>query len=604
MYPFYAQEINLAPTTDIPADTTKAVVNNNELENWNIHLEKLEKNWDTAANKPYESWMKDAITIAIDTLRINKELAKSIKDSFINAIKKQNAELTTETVELISTFNNAIEKELQEPEKEKEVIEEAKKAEPSTLTIKPSIEASPESQLKSETPVAEAVTPHVETTTTETTTVQPEAEKPTTPEKVKEEPVKENLTQEWENSLSNMQKSAGNLYDLIDKAIEVAKKLRDLEGKNSMVLLQNFTHALEGAAVIRKLSPDESDDYINYFAQRINMYIPPLVKPKNHYQQQKSGLDTLQQKNIEGVQRKLVEQEKNAQSAAREAERQRLATIAKQEALRLEAEKRSSESQFHQLELNRIQAEQHASAQTLKNLQSKVTQLKDELNNAVKQKKAIAEKSLFTRAKETVTGLIWGPSETKSPEEVIAQKQEQLQQLTQEIEKEKEKLHQEAQYKSKKTKEAEQAQANINEKMVEKEQERIKELEKEEKEKSQREARNEFEKQRLEWRGFLTQLAEKKQSTAEDNKNATEFAINKATVILNLIRQSLPSKDIKEIIHVANGLKISFAQALVDQQEGNMERPNIFLNQDHFNLAINNFLDQIEKNQPIIQLIQ
>lgn len=593
---FYAQETDLISTADVAADTTEMIVGNDELENWNKHLEKLKNNWDATTNKPYESWIKDAITIAIDTLRINKELAETLKISFINAIKKQNAELTTETAELISTFNNAIKKELTEPQVE--IVEETQKTEPLTTAIKLSTETSLEAQPQIEAPVTEAAPP-VETTATETIVEKAEAAKPIEAEMKKEEPIKENLTQKWKNCLSNMQRSTGDLYALINEAIELAQKLRDSEGMSAMVLLQNFTHALEGAAIRRKLLPGEKDDYITYFAQRINIYTPSIAQPINHYQQQKSEFDALQ--NMEEMQRKLAQQEKAAQSAAREAERQRLATIATQEALRLEAEKRQfTESQQHKLELSRIQAEHHAAAQTIKDLQNTAKQLKDELNKAIKEQKVAAEKSLFTRAKETVTGLIWGPSETQSPEEIIEQKQKQLQQLTKEIENEEEKLFEQKQKMNEKYKKHEDIKARIAHELIGIEAKRQKEREKERQEIIQLKASKDFKKLVVEWHEFLTRLEQNSKSTFEDNDKATKEAINRAIDILKLIPQFTRAN----VIYKSNGLKQSFINALLIQQKNNENPLNIFINQAQFDNAINIFLDQIENNQPTSQLIQ
>jgi len=566
----------------------------NELLNWNNHLNKLKDHWNSSTNIPDQEWIDNAISIAIDTLRINKELAQELKDSFFNAIKQHNAEFTKDTTSLITKFDNAVDKELETSETVVEKKEESVTAAPQTAEKVPT---PPEPQPE-EVPALEAAPAPTETTA-QPIEKAPEPELPK--ETKKEEEKKEDFLKEWKECLTNMQDSKSNLYTEINKAIELAQKLQASGQMDAKKLMQEFSQDLKGAALMHGFSESSELKALSDFAQALGIYIP---MSKDSYRPTKAELDMLsREEETVKMQRKLAEKEEQIQIAKRDAESQKLEAMVTQEAIRLEAEKRQllSLSESQKKQINRMEAEQQNTAESLKQLQAAAEELRLELKKAAAEQKAAAEKSLFTRAKETVTGFIWGSNEIQSPEESIQQKEEQLKQLTKQIEDEKTTLQKQIYSINEELNKIEEYQARTGHMLTKREMARKEKLERDQQELYKKNAAKEFKKQAPEWFIFMDELSENKQATLVDNNKATDAAINQAKALLAYIHQHEPSKNILE---KGKLLKIFFTNALLAQQRDNENKLNYHINIEKFNQAINEIITILEQTNPGQQTFQ
>jgi len=509
------------------ASQTEVSTKDNELLNWNNHLNTLKEHWNSSTNIPDQEWIENAISIAIDTLRINKELAQELKDSFFNAIKQHNAEFTKETTSLITKFDNAVDKELATSETVVEKKEEPVATTPQTTEKVPT---PPEPQPE-EVPALETTPAPIETT------AQPieKASEPELPKETKkEEEKKEDLIQEWKECLTNMQDSKSNLYTEINKAIELAQKLQDSGQMSAKKLMQEFSQNFEGTARKHQLEKNEKNDYLNYFANRSNIVIPISARPTNHSKPTKAELDMISQEKDIAAKQRMEKEEHDRKTKLIEKD-----TMIKQAAIAQAAEQQFlTQSKWQESQTSYMEAEKRA----LRQLQADAEQLKLELKKAVTEQRVMAEKSLFARAKETVTGFIWGSGETQSPEESIEQKKEKLEQLTKQISQEEAKLSEQVQRKSKQFKKIAEIKERIARDLTDIALKRSEELKKEKEEiaqlkanTAQVEANNKFRQQVLLWREFLTHLEHNINATKEDNNKATQEAIAKAKHLLMLI---------------------------------------------------------------------
>jgi len=561
------------------APQTEISTKDNELLNWNNHLKKLKEHWNSSTNIPDQEWIDNAISIAIDTLRINKELAKELKDSFFNAIKQHNAEFTKEATSLITKFDNAVDKELETTETVVKKKEESVAAAPQ---IAEKVPTPPEPQPE-EAPAPEAAPAAIEITA-QPIEKAPEPELPKEPKK--EEEKKEDLIREWKECLTNMQDSKSNLYTEINKAIELAQKLQDSGQMDAKKLMQEFSQNFKGTALKHNLLLEDKNDYLNYFANRSNIVMPISARPTNHSKPTKAELDIISQEKDIAAKQRMAQEEFDRKTKLIEKD-----TMLKQAAIAQAAERQLlTQSQWQKSQISSMEALQRASAETLRQLQADAEQLKLELKKAVTEQKAAAEKSLFARAKETVTGFIWGSGETQLPEESIEQKKEKLEQLTKQISQEEVNLSEQVQRKSKQFKRIAEIKEHIARDLTDIALKRDEELKKERQEIVQLKANNEFRQQVLMWREFLTHLEHNINATKEDNNKATQEAIGKAKHLLMLIPQFAPQANISD---KSNGLKQSFINALLIQQK-NQEKPlNIFDNQKQFDNEIKIFLEQL-----------
>jgi len=578
------------------ASQTEVSTKDNELLNWNNHLNTLKEHWNSSTNIPDQEWIENAISIAIDTLRINKELAQELKDSFFNAIKQHNAEFTKETTSLITKFDNAVDKELATSETVVEKKEEPVATTPQTTEKVPT---PPEPQPE-EVPAPEAAPAPIETIT------QPieKASEPELPKETKkEEEKKEDFLKEWNNCLKNIQKKSDNIYALTNQAAELAQKLQDPQQTSKPMKVTELTQAFERAIILRRdSSSEDKNEILDYFTRMLGISIP--TKPIARYQPTKTELDIISQREDIEAKQRMAQEESDKKIKLIEKD-----TMLKQAAITQAAERQFlTQSQWQKSQISSMEALQRASAETLRQLQADAEQLKLELKKAVTEQRVAAEKSLFTRAKETVTGFIWGSGETQSPEESIEQKKEKLEQLTKQISQEEAKLSEQVQRKSKQFKKIAEIKERIARDLTDIALKRSEELKKEKEEiaqlkanTAQVEANNKFRQQVLLWREFLTHLEHNINATKEDNNKATQEAIAKAKHLLMLIPQFAPQA---HIINKSNGLKQSFINALLIQQK-NQEKPlNIFDNQDRFDKEINIFLEQLQKGQLAFQLTQ
>ena len=86
------------------------------------------------------------------------------------------------------------------------------------------------------------------------------------------------------------------------------------------------------------------------------------------------------------------------------------------------------------------------------------------------------------------------------------------------------------------------------------------------------------------WQKFLTQIAQHKNATEQQNSNYTNEAIRKAQSLLNPAQAIV----LKNKQALAQQLKEQFTNALLKQQENNERIINIHKNMEQFNTAINN----------------
>ena len=101
---------------------------------------------------------------------------------------------------------------------------------------------------------------------------------------------------------------------------------------------------------------------------------------------------------------------------------------------------------------------------------------------------------------------------------------------------------------------------------------------------------NSYKQEENQWYIFLTQLAQNKHATAQENKVSTTEAIKKSQSLLNLAYIIAP-KDKKNKSVLTQKLKSEFTNALLKQQESNEPAINVHQNMDHFNNAINKMME-------------
>jgi hypothetical protein len=90
-----------------------------------------------------------------------------------------------------------------------------------------------------------------------------------------------------------------------------------------------------------------------------------------------------------------------------------------------------------------------------------------------------------------------------------------------------------------------------------------------------------YEREKTEWQQFLTQIANNKQATEQENNAYTNEAIKKAGLLLNPAQSII----LKDKHRLEQDLKEQFTLALLAQQ-GNEHKINIHKNMDQFNVAI------------------
>ena len=568
------------------ATTTPSPAEENKLQDWNDHLKKLNvpgDNWVAENNVPTDSWTTEAFDLAEKAMALDATLSEELKSSFSNAMQeKLTLESGTDTLSyklLIKNFDDKIE------ELKKQATPEPVAEESATTTSTNEATPTPETEQPAEvvTTPTESTTSTSATSSTETSTASTDNKtEPEKKEEPKKEEKKENFIEEWNKCLQEIQSKNSDLDTLTDTAAELAKKLQkpDPEKNPKPMKITDLTQAFDRALLKRGLSSDQRESTFRDFASMLGIDMPTSTNnaSMDYYPPTDLTLLAQEKKVLAAMQHEQDERLKAAELAAKNK-----AMVTEAALLKSTEDWKTRHDSLTKSEERRLALLEKKDEES----KAKIKALEDKIQ------KAIAEKSLFTRAKEKVSETVsWYTGGKKPAEESTSQEKKELEEEHAKILQEKEELSRQMRCKREQRELARLKREEREHELSKTEADRKVVLEAEQKECNRIADLNNFEREQKEWAAFMDSISRMKKATMKSNEEITDEAITKATAIINPASR-IPSIDILEVEQM---LKTTFANALLTQQGGNEVHLNTITNQHKFDQAINNIGKQ--KGQP------
>lgn len=276
-----------------------------DLQKWQDHLATIQ--WDDSNKMPKREWVNEAISLATQVLKNNKELAEELKNDFRSAVKtkitEEKGDLSSDAfVDLIIEFNKAIDDQLAT------VATEEKKETLPAQTPKPTV---PEEIRQETTPSPFESFP----TTTELTSGTTEGSMAQTSESAStpQEQAENQLLKQWDDLIANMREAKGNEYEIdtmLNNANKLAAQLLSAGKKTQQDMQKEFHSALEILGLKKKFPKSE----LAYREDGFNR----ALSPEEYQQSQQFEQEAYQQSLTAGQETIKQQEQKDTEIRAKE----------------------------------------------------------------------------------------------------------------------------------------------------------------------------------------------------------------------------------------------------------------------------------------------
>jgi len=406
--PIDTQDEVTVETTEEQEEAVETKEKENELQDWNDHLELLtieSEYWDKENNIPTDEWKSQAFDIAKKVLEKDKTYADTLKTAFLDAINAkislEKGKFTTDTINLIKELDDLITTYTTAPAEETEET-----TEPAPVTPAQE-EAQPE-------PVGELPSTATETpTTTETST------SPTTTTPVSD------VSNEWKEQINKVKREGttfGEIDAILNQAYDLANQLLSSGNYKQQDLQADFYDALEARSLRKNLYPLNVSDTMNFFNRAIGIFVP-----EEEFSYHQPTQDIATQQELQKL-REEYAQKDAAAKAEREQQKQKEMQIqaALAEARKREQEtQQAQESKIQRLQVLMEQKIAKSKAEMEAASQKREKELREAFTKNIEQmaaaQKAAAEKGILSTITEAVSSWWYGPGPRKpgelSPEE-------------------------------------------------------------------------------------------------------------------------------------------------------------------------------------------